>query len=274
MDSLPPDLDLDDQEELRPDQVRLREHEKASAAAILANLAAVYVPKHEYRRVEARDFGHLDLGFYDRCHQFLRGEGFSMLADVQNLTIESAPGNVLAPVFLRSWISSDGTSTAAAYHAKIRPLLLRALLFLLGRSRNKILEFETEFEDGGFLCTSNAQAAAALRTPPLIDMLYLPARTSLKEIHATHLRRLAQAIGRRVPRRIGSFEEMIASQDRMSAIKAAFRGELGGITRQELERLSPLGRGVARGVADRMDERREAGVPWNGSPGVDPPGRS
>jgi uncharacterized membrane protein len=42
--------------------------------------------------------------------------------------------------------------------------------------------------------------------------------------------------------------ELVASQNRMNALKAAYRGEVGGITRDELDKLSVFGASLAADV--------------------------
>lgn len=230
-----------------------------AANAILQNLAAIYVATHDYHTVEAEKFLHLDLRFYDSGRDFLRGEGFSFLCDVQDRTLEQAPGNILRPIFLRALVSAEGTISAAIYHARIKPLWLRLLLFVMGKSRMKVVEFETEFVDGSYVCTSNAMSASMIKLPPSIDVLYLPARTSPERVLVLHRQRVRDRQNRFPgirPLTIGSFQDLIASQNRMNALKAAFRGEIGGITREELERLALLGKGGAMRVADRIEVRK------------------
>lgn len=231
-----------------------------AANAILQNLAAVYVPTHDYHRVEARDYSHLDLSFYDSTTEFLRGEGFTPMADVQDRTLEQAPGNVLHPVFIRAMVSAEGSTSAGIYHARIKPLWLRLLLFVMGKSRMKVVDFETEFSDGTYVCTSNAMAASSMKLPPSIDVLYLSSRSSPSQVLKAHRDRVSRHASSHLGARaltVGSFEEMVCAQNRMNALKAAFRGELGGITKEELERLSLLGKGAARRVYDKIEKRKE-----------------
>ncbi|MBK8649949.1 MAG: hypothetical protein IPN16_26095 [Gemmatimonadetes bacterium] len=55
---------------------------------------------------------------------------------------------------------------------------------------------------------------------------------------------------------IHTHEEMIASQNRMNALKAAYRGEIGGITKAELDRLATLGKGLTSDVHAEIQRER------------------
>jgi hypothetical protein len=235
-----------------------------AAREILAQLEATYQPTHEYVRVDERAFGHLDLGFYRKNTERLSAKGFRVLADVEDRTITNAPATVLAPVLVRTLVSRDGTSTGIIYHPRLKSFLLRVLLWVFRRSPGKVVEFETECSDGTFVATSNAMVASAITSPPMIDAHFMPQRESVDALYAAHTARVAAHLAARPGVRalpIAHFEEMIASQNRMNAIKAAFRGELAGVTREELERLSLFGRSTAHDVHDaiRTEQMRRAG---------------
>jgi len=105
--------------------------------------------------------------------------------------------------------------------------------------------------------------ASAFESPPLIDARFLPPSDDVDTIYATHTARVAAHLQQRPGVRalpIGSFDDMVASQNRMNAIKAAFRGELEGITREELGRLSLFGHPIPHDVHDaiRTEQARRA----------------
>jgi hypothetical protein len=216
--------------------------EKA-AHDILATIEATYQPTHHYVPVDPRAFRHLDQAFYDRTARLLASKGFRTLADVEDTTITATPGTVLMPVMIRTLLSRDGTIMAALYHPKIRSLFLRALIWVLRKSPGKIIDMETECSDGSFVVTSNAIGAAALTLPTLISVEYLATKSTVHEIHQRHTRRVAAHLDARTgvrARVITTHAELVASQNRMNAIKAAHRGEIGGVTREELEQLAIL----------------------------------
>ena len=122
---------------------------------------------------------------------------------------------------------------------------------------------DVEDTTSSFVATSNTMTASAFESPSLIDALYLSPRDDMDTIYATHTARVAAHLQQRPGVRalpIGSFDDMVASQHRMNAIKAACRGELEGVTREELERLSLLDRSIAHDVhaAIRTEQARRA----------------
>ena len=236
----------------------------SAARDILANLEATYQPTHDYVPVRADDFRHLDLAFYQRTERDLQARGFRRLADLEDRTITNAPGTVLSPVMVRVLLSRDGTVSAALYHPHIRRFGLRALLWLLRKLPGRVTDMETECSDGSFVVTSNATMAAALADAPLIDAEYLPARTAPIDVYARHTQRLAAHLRVRpgvTPRVLVTHDDVLASQNRMNALKAAYRGELGMVTRAELEQLSLVGHRMAHDVHDAIvrEQQRRAG---------------
>jgi hypothetical protein len=107
--------------------------------------------------------------------------------------------------------------------------------------------------------------AAALADAPLINSEYLPARTTPLDVYARHTQRLAEHLAARpgvTPNVLRTHDDVLASQNRMNALKAAYRGELGMVTREELERLSLVGRRVANETHDAIvrEQQRRAGA--------------
>jgi hypothetical protein len=183
---------------------------------------------------------------------------------MEDRTITEAPNSVMSAILIRSLVSRDGTVMASLYHPHIRSLWIRALLWLLRKLPAKVTDMETECSDGTFVVTTNAASAAAIESPTLIDSEYLPAGTPALDVYARHTQRLAEHLAARPgvqARVIGTHAELVASQNRMNAIKAAYRGELGIITREELERLSLVGKDHAAAVHDAIsrEQARRAG---------------
>jgi hypothetical protein len=171
---------------------------------------------------------------------------------------------VLSAVLIRSMVSRDGTVMAALYHPHIKRFWMRALLWVLRQLPGNVTDMETECTDGSFVVTSNAASAAAMENPPLVATEYLPARTSPLDVYARHTQRLAEHLAARPnvqARVVRTHEDLVASQNRMNAVKAAYRGEVGAITREEIERLSLSGKGFAGQVHDAisLEQQRRAG---------------
>jgi hypothetical protein len=233
------------------------EYEK-SAAQLLASIEATYVPTHQYVPADPAQFRHLDLQFYDRALAELQASGYRLAGDVEDLTISYAPHNIMKRVMIRTMLSRDGTVMAAAYDPKLK-WIWRILLTILRLKPKPVLDFETEFDDGGFFVTSNAQAAAAMQPPPLICTEYFPAGTPaciLQAFHTEGVQAYAALTGAS-PRTIASHAELVEAQNRMNAIKSAHRNELGGIAREELERATPQWPETARRIHEKVVELRQ-----------------
>jgi hypothetical protein len=226
-----------------------------AAHAILATIEATYQPTHNYVTVSPKSFGHLDLAFYERTARLLGSNGFRIVGDVENTTITNAPNSVLMPVMLRMMLSRDGTIMTGLYHPRIRRLGLRLLLLVLGKRPGKVVDMGTEFSDGSFVETTNAATAAAFALPALISAEFMATSVTALGVFHRHTARVAAHLLERPgvkARVMASQADLLASQNRMHAIKAAFRGEIGGVTREELEALSLFGKGVAAQVHDAV----------------------
>ena len=216
-----------------------------AAKEILATIEASYAAGHDYVVVDPQSFRHLDLVFYERTAKVLSVEGFRRVADVEDRTITAAPGSVLMPVLIRSMLSKDGAIMTAMYYPRIKPPGVRFLLWMLGKLPGKVIDMETEFQDGSFVLTSNAAGAAAIDLPTLISAEHMPAKSSVLGVLQRHIVRVTAHAAARPgvsSKKIATLAELLASQNRMNAIRAAFRGEIGGITKEELDRLAIFGK--------------------------------
>lgn len=195
---------------------------------ILESIEAHYQPTHRYMAADPAAFGHLDLAWYDRVTRRFEGYGFRHLGDLEDKTVSEAPRSALCPTFLRTLVSRDGTVTTALYDQRLKSLGLRLLHWLLRKSPRPVVDCETECTDGSFVGTTNATGARALQLPSLIDVAFLPARTAPEDVYATHTARVTAHLKARPGVRavvVRTREELLQSQDRQIAIKAAFRGE-------------------------------------------------
>lgn len=217
------------------------------ARAILQHIEAVYVPVHDYVSVRESDYQHLDIAFYRSSRLYLEAQAFLHLEDCEDRTLAAAPGNVFKPMMIRVMVSLDGTIMAGIYDPRVKPLWIRILLFVLGKLPGGTIDLETEFVDGSFICTSNAMTASALSKPALIDCEYLPSKTPIPRILARHRERVSQKREKAEiePHRFLTIDAVRASQGRMIGIKAAFRKEIGGVTKEELARVFSGSPGLA-----------------------------
>ena len=230
-----------------------------AATEILATIEATYQATHDYVVVDATAFGHLDQRFYERTARVLSVEGFRRLADVEDRTITASPGGVLMPVMIRSMLSKDGAIVASLYHPRIKPRLIRLLLWVLRKLPAKVVDMETEFDDGSFVVTSNAASAAAIDLPSLISATYMPAHATVLGVLQKHIARVTAHAATRPgihAKKFRTHSDVLASQNRMNAIKAAFRGEVGGVTKEELDRLAIFGKSITGDVNAAMVRQR------------------
>jgi hypothetical protein len=239
-------------------------HTADTARRILANIEATYQSTHQYVPADLRDFPWLDHAFYDRTTRGLESAGFRRLGDIEDRTVSEAPGSVIRPTVVRTLTSIDGVIQAALYDVRARVWWLRVLLLLFRKMAKPVVDMETELTDGSFVVTCNAALAAAMTLPSLVSAEYLPAGTPAAAVYERHRLRVSEALAARpgvAPRPARTLEELMASQHRLEAIKAAHRGEVGGITLAELEALSPaFSRTLAADVHAAVQEERQRRV--------------
>ncbi len=147
-------------------------------------MKANYGSMHTRVLVKEEDFTHLDLSAYHAFREEMEANGFRYLADYEILEVTNSPGTLLARTMLRAMVSREGNVVAGYYQTKPRVWrrvqgLLRGLLnlrfmdaprdFAEGMKTRHCVDFSTEFEDCTFLCTSNAEGAAKMTSPPEID---------------------------------------------------------------------------------------------------------
>ncbi len=203
------------------------------AVKVVERVGALCESQFEYASVNAREFGHLDLTWYDASQRWLEKRGFGLLGDEENLTFRrTSKGN---RTLLRTMLAREGTWIAYLYHFK--PSGLARAVAVNGF---KILELQTQFGGDTFVCTSNAEEAGKLDSPPAVDALRLPANSSLDAVVESHAQRVGAFLAGNpgvVALRMASLEDVHRAQNVLQGIKAAFRRDT-GITKEELERLA------------------------------------
>jgi hypothetical protein len=207
-------------------------------AALRARLDAVYGEPHELARVEPSAFPEADLEFYERARKELESRRYRFLADVEDLTLSRIyPQN---RTFMRIMVDAGGMIRAAAYHLHPRGVVVSLLqLVQLFPRHLRVLELVSEVQ-GSFLVTSNTNGIDRLEPPPEAKVERLPPNTTLPEIiarHETRITELLKAYPGRQPTAFESFDDVTASIARAHVAMARHRQKVGGISRDELERL-------------------------------------
>lgn len=206
--------------------------------------------------VKASDFSHLDLKFYDQTRAALETHLFTHLYDIEVTSMRSA---MVKPVFVRALRSPDHCVSAAFYHMKGTWWLRLLGLFSSSMRRmlnSKTYDFETEFEDGSFVTTSNAEAVTNFDYPDPLNFECFPGR-SLEELGHLHYQRLtAQGTARGTyPVKIHSVQHALDMQQRLHQAKATARGPQ-GLSREEFRRIAGNAQPSTDAVYDQWQHLR------------------
>jgi hypothetical protein len=206
--------------------------------ALRARLDAVYGEPHELVRVSPAAFPEADLEFYDRARAELEGRKYRWLADVEDLTMTRIyPQN---RTFLRLFVDAGGMVRASVYHLHPRGVVISMLqLVQLFPRHLRVIELVSEIQ-GTFLVTSNTHGVDRLEPPPEARVERLPLSTPLAEVvvrHEARITEMLRAHPERSPTSFESFEDVLASMARAHVAMARHRQKVGGLSRDELERL-------------------------------------
>lgn len=207
-------------------------------AALRARLDAVYGEPHELVRVTPAAFPEADLEFYDRARRELESRKYRWIADVEDLTLSRIyPQN---RTFMRLFVDAGGMIRASAYHLHPRGVVVSLLqLVQLFPRHLRVLELVSEVQ-GTFLVTSNTHGVDRLEPPPEAKVERLALGTPIGEIiarHETRITELLRAHPERAPVSFETFDELLASIARAHIAMAKHRQKVGGLSRDELERL-------------------------------------
>jgi hypothetical protein len=116
-----------------------------------------------------------------------------------------------------------------------------------------VLDLATQFTNGRFVCTSNAEDAGKLTQSPQVDSLFLPAATPAEALLAEHQKRVARFVtttgAQPVP--LSSLEDVRKSGNELQRLKAEYRRHT-VLTKEELRRLGGAGIGSASDKAVDM----------------------
>jgi hypothetical protein len=216
----------------------LRRPRGLGGAALRARLDAVYGEPHELVKVSPAAFPEADIEFYDRARHELEHKGFSTLGDVEDLTLSRIyPHN---RTFLRLFVDAGRMVRASAYHLHPRGVVISLLqLVQLFPRHLRVVELVSEI-NGKFLVTSNTHGVDRLEPPPEAKVERMPLGTAILDVVARHETRITELLREhpdRSPVTFESFEDVLASIARAHVAMARHRQKVGGLSRDELERL-------------------------------------
>lgn len=184
--------------------------------------------------------------FYAEAAVFLEGAGYTRLGDFRLATMPRGSAAYRTP--LRIYRSPDGHTVGCAYYFQAE-LERHVDMALSGIPMPLSVDFVTEFEDGGFLETSNSEAASFIDLPKSIVRVFAPPYSKLKDILALHCKELARQTKRKrrvVP--VLQESEMKASAYRMHRLKSAFRKKVGHIRLKEVKAIKRRGDDAAAAI--------------------------
>jgi len=207
-------------------------------AALRARLDAVYGEPHELVQVSPAAFPEADLDFYDRVKKDLEGKAYRCLADVEDLTLSRIyPQN---RTFLRLFTDGGRMIRASAYHLHPRGVVVSLLQLVQLYPRHlRVVELVSEVQ-GQFLVTSNTHGVDRLEPPPEAKVERLPLTTRVLDVVARHEARITEYLRshpERTPVHFETLDEALASIARAHVAMARHRQKVGGLSRDELERL-------------------------------------
>ena len=207
-------------------------------AMLRQRLDAVYGEPHELVRVSPAAFPEADLEFYDRIRKELEGRKYRWVADVEDLTMSRIyPQN---RTFLRLFVDAGNMIRASAYHLHPRGVVISLLqLVQLFPRHLRVLELVSEIQ-GTFLVTSNTHGVDRLEPPPEAKVERLPLSTPIQEIITRHEQRITEQVRKqpeRTPVHFETLDDITTSIARAHVAMARHRQRLGGLSRDELERL-------------------------------------
>ena len=207
-------------------------------AALRARLDAVYGEPHELVPVSTDAFPEADLEFYDRIRGELERKGYAMLGDVEDLTLTRIyPEN---RTFMRLFVDAGRMIRASAYHVHPRGVVVSLLQVVQLFPRHlRIIELVSEV-GGEFLVTANTHGVDRLEPPPEAKVERMPLATPALDVVLRHERRITEAVRahpERAPTTFESLADITASISRAHVAMARHRQKVGGLSRDELERL-------------------------------------
>lgn len=193
---------------------------------------------------------------------------------------------------MRIMVSEDG-SIAAEYNQNRQlrwPLLKKLAAGLLGLSwisapkyfvrdmkTRHCVGFASEFDDGRYLVTSNAEAAGMITQPPNMEQHYFPWGTSVPVLLDAHRKRQQEMLleSQGVKSLVAwPVEDILQAHDRLSTQKCEYRASVQWITQDELRAMSNGNHAYADEVYAEIKKLLELEAAETASPASRPDGAS
>jgi hypothetical protein len=274
------DLQLEDipYRELGPDGLPLPVPGRVSWSRVLDNVATQAarslfrisrVPAPELRPAQAARFPGYMRRHCDRMQEGFVEAGYRVLGDFETTELADCLGQ---RVLVRCFLSPTERACAIAFAFRPRAVGWRIGPWrgMLARWRTvRVVECQTEFEQGGFLVTRMAGPSPGpwLHEGGEVQHQWMPLSPSA----ATVLSRHAKARAARKVRRMHSFDDVVAMQARLQQARNAHRQHIGYATDEELRLwLGPHYPSVADKVRFRLTTMARALPDLSESPPISP----
>lgn len=192
--------------------------------------------------------------FYDTSRDELLDHGFTFLGDLREVT--APKGSAVYKTPLRVLVDRKGRimATVAWLQNTVHERLANELH---GMPSGGTIDLETEFSNGRFIMTSNAESAGLMDFPPQIDTRFFRAGTKAGTLLREHRRRVRAymlAHPKLSIRTVASTEEYGQAQARQGAIKAAFKKKTGYVTTREVKRIAQRGTDAALDIQSVLSD--------------------
>ncbi|MDB9517693.1 site-2 protease family protein [Roseofilum reptotaenium CS-1145] len=196
----------------------------------------IYSQYHEFVRVDAQDFSHLDLKFYQQAQRQLERLGFEKLADIEDVTI-SGVNRSQPRFFFRLMLSRDRRTVAWIHTSPLSKLVKGFQAIGLAPQGGKMVSLDSEFEGGTFLLTLNTQGFSNLPFPtPNIEDRQFPTDTSISELVRQHRIRVRDLNPHTPALIVRNFDQAIALEHRLETLMNQHKQAQGYVTRNTIER--------------------------------------
>lgn len=217
-----------------------------AARQILERVRSSYATEHKYRAVNAEDFGHLSLRFYNDAQKDLEALGFRRVVDVEDETVKRQTPD--PRTFIRVMASNDGTVVAGIYHC-CPTFVWRVMAFISGM-RTRLVEFQTELENGYQVMTTAARRQDLLPTSPKMFKNFQPYGTPIAGLYKSHQGIIERVVMEAKVRPIANRTqaEILGFENRQMMLQREYLESIGWVTEDYLAKRSGCNTEMARAI--------------------------
>lgn len=178
---------------------------------------------HERRKADLAEFPGLDVAMYERTTAELEALGFTVLGDVEDMTLARTMVNPRAPG--RYLLSADGTVHAGILQLRFSPLIRIMATLFAGRNPDLVM-MQMRFTDGSVLIAQRCSPKLVDHEPPEITAVAVDPHHSLAEMHEAVTALLA-ARPDLVPVPMRSLDDVLETDRYIDALRREYRLKVG-----------------------------------------------